>query len=235
MARKKNSVAPFEVVQQARQEQQNLKMKVPAWMNKEEETGAAEQTQQPGQQGPPPLAEAPRKPRPAAPRMADERMVEILPGRLKLALSPVILGIIAAVLILLLVGSFLLGRSMVATTAEPVVKKPAAPTTWTKGNYYLVIQEMAGNSAADRAAAEDIVQFLQNAGEEFREGGIHAGLATIPRDGEKVLIVWSKDPFKEVQDNPDAREYVQDVKQAGQEYRRRGGRYGFQNPRFVKY
>ncbi|HUS92666.1 MAG TPA: hypothetical protein VM695_12490 [Phycisphaerae bacterium] len=240
MAKKKNSVALFEVIQKARRTQAN--MDVPKWMDGDEAAAAQARL------GPPVEA------RPAG---SPEPIVSIAGDRLRLSLSYASCAIVAVGALVLLLGAFGLGwwggssRRGEATTrpagplkdrtpfgrhvlgkkdglpggGAPVSRPGGAAATAgarTSGKWYLVIQLVKDLTARDRQDADDIVAWLATRGEK----------ATVAEYGEaqagrRRYAVWSMRPF-ENSTGPENLEFARTIEELGQLYLRSGGRYNFQ-------
>lgn len=223
MAKKKDSMALFEVIWKTRPAQRDSGINVPEWMK-------------PGGEAPPdaearkPDGEAPTEAAPIAP-----------PARVTLSLSQAQLALAVVGLAIVLVVAFVLGRATVgsltpagdAPQATPAIDEvaaydvggsPQAPLAFpadeprVSGRYYLVIQGMRGMTAEHRQAADEIVAYLRGEGVPA-EVGTYSGK---PRQ----YVVWSLTGF-DASDSPEALGYVGYIEELGQRYKARGGRYEF--------
>lgn len=238
MARRKKAAAPFEVVSQ-----HSLRppVNVPGTSAAgagPADTAAEEQPQQAAPQQQPPRRVQPAHPPVAGPQPAPrepEPVVSTTSGRLRLSLNYVSSLVVCGVLILLLVGAFVLGRAT-APKAGPTAANNAAQTPTpapgqdkprVAGEYYLVIEALPGQTAADKSRAEDIVKFC-------RERGEYATIETYQQKNQagqvirKFYVVWSKRGF----DSPNTQAALQHasvVARMGEEYARKTGtRFQFQ-------
>ena len=210
VAKKKDSVALFEVIQKARRNQAN--MEVPKWMSGDEAPPSAETPAQ---------AETPsRPPRPVG---AAEPLLAIDGDRLRLSLNYMSCAVAVMGLAILLVGAFGLGwwggsspepdapsargpsgllkdRTPLGKHVLGGAKLPGGPGAATqptgasanrqKGKAYLVIQGLTGTAPEDLEEARRIAAWC----------GQHGEPATIarythPRTRKQRYIVWSLQPF----------------------------------------
>lgn len=219
MAKKKNSVALFEVISKSREKRERQEeVRVPDWVAGEAGGADPEAAAEPDARdvAPPPAAEY-------APAIGD---AEIAPApRLELSLGyPACVAIVAGVLVLL-AAAFLLGRHS-APAALPegddgqvsagvgAGKAPAAPAR-VKGKYYLVIQQLPGKSAKDLADARKIARFCI----DLREPVQIIAAA-------RYYYVWSLRPFDSEQDT-EAWAFAQKIERLGRKYHEKHGDYEF--------
>jgi len=236
VAKKKNSVALFEVIQKTKRS--DASMDVPKWM---------------GGQGPkapaPAVPERPGAARPAAsPAEAGgpERLVTVTGDRLRLSLNYTTAAIAIGVLVVLVLMGFAIGRyaggrgepAKQGTMAErtpyspdvvggpkpapaegtrtgtgtPVGGDAAADSAREKGKWYLVIQGLGGTRPADLEEAWRITTFC-------KANGVPAKPAryTAPSGGKQRYIVWSLVPFDSAKDEK-AWQYARKVEAVGKEY-----------------
>ena len=193
MAKKKKSMALFEVIAKSRQDKREPELSVPQWMRHRDES-----SQTPAEGGkkpipvpttliPPqaaveqpslqvtPVEPAPARPqpisRPAAEPGAAEPVFSTRGGRLSLSLNYVSCTVALLGLVLLLAVVFLLGRASVgdkpATNGGPKQAAAAAAQppaeSWAAGKYYLQIQAMGGLSDALRDEARLIARYCTDA------------------------------------------------------------------------
>jgi hypothetical protein len=240
VAKRRDSVALFEVIQKAGRSEGN--MAVPKWMDRQ---GAVEA---PGDVAP--------RPEPASRAISlgvSEPLVSIVDDRLRVSLSYVSGALVVLALVVLVAGGFALGRwsapglpaaipdgqslrektplgRHVLGKANPVTpgdnaKAPPAPSARQKDKYYLVIQFLPGLSQKDMDNAARIAAFCDAHGEPATVARF-----THPGSAKQRYIVWSLRPFGE-QDSPEALAYAQKIEDLGKQYMREApedGRYNFQ-------
>ncbi len=216
MARKKNSIALFEVISKSRANQEQLDMNVPEWMG-------GQSAQPPSEQS---VKAKPKAAAKAASGPSDAR-VSTDGGKLRLCLDYTSCSVLAGVLILLLAITFVLGRATVGNSAGPDKADQSAGVTGGEtdggtasgtaniqprvvGKYYLVIQALKDEDEADK-----IVAYLG-------ENDIGAQVMQY----QDNLIVWSLDPY-DIGDSPQAMQYIEAIKELGQRYLAVGGKHGF--------
>lgn len=197
MARKKDSVALFEVISKSQAKHLESDMSVPRWI-----TGS-EEPEKPSAPDERPRVEPDR----AAPTMREpggpaEPMFATAGGRLRVSLNYLTCTIIVLGLVLALAGAFVLGR---ATAPAPPVEKPGKTTAGAgqvkgpvrearrpvtrmpqrvSGKYYLVIETLKGITHADEDEATRIADFCKQNGEPAE-----------PRMWRGKIIVWSLTAF----------------------------------------
>lgn len=240
MAKKKSSVALFEVINRTKRKHMDAGLSVPTWM-----TGPGhreDQTEPPSTYRP--VSAAPPLPRAAAPvsEPAREPMVSTEPGRIRLSMTFVTAGIVAVTFLVLLIGVFILGRASAPAgtvtaeadlgqpTLDPGVldRRPPAPPTGNNGGqrqrlagkYYLVIQNTLGKTAQHKAVAGEIASWCARKG--------HPAEARQATTG--YWVVWSYTPF-DAPTSEDALAYAQQIEALGREYRRDGGQFDFRQRR----
>lgn len=257
MAKRKDSIALFEVVTKRRSD---ANLNVPTWMGTKGPTGAGEPPPPPP---PPPASPASRPAGPGATSRLWSSIASGAGGQLTLKLSYTHLILAAAVLALVVILSvwaayrFGLGtnptrpaesstmsqrtplgqrvvapvKSGAAKSGSPAVAAalPAATAVRIPGKYYLVIQEMVGTSEKDQAEAQQIAAWCTAQGEPATVAG-----HLIPRTGKRFPIVWSLRPF----DSPtgaDALEYGKKIETLGKTYKAQYKRYDFRQQRDGKF
>ena len=238
MAKKKNSIALFEVIQKTRRGEGTTD--VPKWMG-----GQAPPASESAWQGRPE-----RVARPSFAIRAREALVAIAGNRVRLSLDYVSCAVAALGLIALLAGAFGLGfwagsgraaddRSSARTMSDrtPFGKhvlggrsplpggqatRPAgAAGQRQQGKWYLVIQGLAGVSGADLDEAARIVAYCSARGEP----------ATIARytnrqSGKKRYIVWSLKPH-DLPTGEEAKRHGMAIEAIGKEYFNKHKTYDF--------
>ena len=258
MARKKNSRALFELISKNKEKRIAAKLGVPEWMGKGQPPPllqqappaavAIEAEAKAGGQPPPPLPATARRPRKAEPFLALED------NRLKLSLSFLTATVAGVGMLVLLLGSFWLGRYTAPSSANELAgtgsrqskkdngsrkdpdpgenKVPVRPVPITPvlqpGKFYLVIQTLMGSSSTDLADARKIQEF-------WDEKGLPAKVMSYtPRPGSRPrYMVWSLKPFTLAETTGDeARSHARQVEELGKEYARKSsGRYSFNQGR----
>ena len=217
MAKKKRSMALFEVVARDRDENRETGVGVPEWMQGQT---ATDETSAPAGKKPisltPPGAPAATPSSPAGPYAAPavEPVLSTAGGRLKLSLNYVTCTVAILAMLLLLVAAFLLGRASAGgatRAAAPGGAHVAAPTPRrVPGKHYLVIQKISGTSDVVKKDAHDIVKYCRRHGKE-------AGVVRAP-DG-KGYWVWSRRGF-DAADSLAALAYAREVSSLGLQYSR---------------
>ncbi len=222
MARKKHTMAPFEVV---------------AGMNRAQGEEPRDGEDRPEPDKPPvirqPVAATPSatpSPRPSprtGTRMGDDqRPVDAFSdggSKLELSVGYVTLLVAAGGAVVLLAAMFLLGR-MTAPSAAPESSSDAAATPKREtGKYYLVIEATDNATIGDRKEAEHIAWFLE-------QKGIEASVLKYRYPGEDGRVTWvvlSQKGFAGPEDLQ-ARQFTQKIRDLGTEYAREyGGKYRF--------
>ncbi len=202
VAKRKDSAALFEVISKARQSDSESGLDVPGWMdNKNDESAASLE----------PTARPKLKPLGGVSSQQKEGsapVVSTTEGRLQLSLSYTGGTVIAVVLVLVIAAAFMLGRKTAQPSAPVTDSLDAALNTDLMGDagnasaseaagssaggvrqtgkWYLVIQELKGNSPQDQAEAWRIVDFCKQHGE-------YADVVEFPR--RKKVAVWSLTGF----------------------------------------
>ena len=223
MAKKKDSVALFEVISKSRERQPAGGMGVPSWMS--------QPPQEP--EGAEPLR--PAEPSPPGAALPKQPIVSTAEGRLQLSLNYVSGAVIVVALVVLLVLVFWLGR-VTASSGPAETEAPAAnnqplpeiasgqptPLQRVAGRYYLVIQGLLGIDTQHLEAANDIRNFL----------AAHGVPAEVRRYAGRPqqYIVWAYQGF-DSSDSQDAQEHVRFIENLGQQYKAQGGRYDFRQGR----
>ena len=187
MAKKKKSMALFEVIAKGRKDNRESELSVPQWMRQQDGTSETPAEggkkpipvpttpippqaalEEPSLQVTPPALAQPRPiGRPAAEPGAAEPVFTTKGGRLNLSLNYVSCTVALLGLVLLLVVVFLLGRASVGDRpaagggSQAAGQAPAGP--WVAGKYYLQIQAMGGLSDTLRDEARQIARFCTDA------------------------------------------------------------------------
>lgn len=239
MAKKKDSVALFEVISHVRERHPEA-ANVPDWAGADkthkEQPAVAPVEKQPQQQ---------TKPKPttyAAPTSVAPPLVDTTGGKLTLSLNYVACMSVVMAVLLLLAGAFWLGRatapdSVTGTTETDSTGSETAEgqntgsqstqtVALTKGKNYLVIQTLkSGNDPNAENEAQNIIRFLKSK-------GVTAGLF---RASNNRLIVMSTKPFVSSKSD-EAESFKQRIEfELGEEYFRLHGTYRFQGPYFFLY
>ncbi len=224
MAKKKDSVALFEVLTRTRQNRKEAGLGVPSWMGSSKPADQAGELQ-------------PISPAPEVGAIPADPMVSTADGRLKLSLNYVSCLVAALGLVVLLVLAFWLGhwtgRALGADGPQPpaVGQRPQQPSgqpppgdqgptpaVRVSGKYYPVIQGTQGLTQQRYEDAEKIVQYLAR-------NGLQADVR-IWRGTPRQYVVWSLSGFDSPQSD-EALEFIARVEQLGRKYLAEGGRYGF--------
>lgn len=231
MARKKNSVSPFEVVAGiGRTQHKPAGGERPKPADQQGET-AQTPTQPVQPQSLTPTVKVPQQPQlqkagAESPGQAQpgEPMLSTEGGRLNLSLNYLSSVVLLGGLLVLLLGAFVLGRSTApqpqAPTevnkagTEPVITEKRVP-----GWYYLVVEAMNGNSTADIAQAEALKTYLD-------KHGVPVTMHGYDQNGVRAILI-SRAGFENPQ-SPAAGEFVERVHQLGQQYADQfGSRFNF--------
>ena len=242
MAKKKSSMALFEVVARGKQHNKAA-MTVPDWMKGRDASDASGQSPEQeyvGQAAPdaPPGAapvadvepghDAAGGHEPTAPR--GEKVLSVVDGRVTVSLNYVSCTVAAAGVLLAIVAAFLLGRASAPKApaaneaARPPVKaglvvgtRPPRMTQRILGKYYLVIQELGGLTPGLKADGQEIAAYCEAA---------RGDPATVVSDGRQYVVLSGK-PF----DSPagtEARVYAADIDALGNRYKADvNGKYDF--------
>lgn len=158
-------------------------------------------------------------------------------GRVRVSLNYLSAGVAAAGLVVVLLATFLIGRvtapRQVAATETPQgvpVKPdvlntagqgqqtgtPPAPSELVKGKFYLVVQDLRGNTEAMKDEALKIADFCKGNGKP----------AKVIIYGNRTYMVWSTVPFNS-QNDAAAKAHAQEIEELGKKYRAQGGKYDF--------
>jgi len=220
VVKKRDSVALFEVISKSRRKRREAGLGIPGWMGEDQEMPqGAPQGEAPG--GTSPIGRA-------AP--LGEPLVSTAGGRLSLSLNYVSCLVGVMVLVGLLVLAFWLGRATAggAQTDSPeqsgsVGKQAPASTSRTSGYYYLVIQDLQGNTEDKKKEADRIVEFCKARGEP----------ATV-NTYKGSIVVWSLVGFNSPNEKA-ARDYAKKVEQLGQNYFQEYKTYDFRQKRAGRF
>jgi len=203
VAKKKDSVALFEVISKSRDKKPDSELAVPGWAKPAaqgdqapealEQVELVEQEQEQEQetdetQTPPPVTlqtTSTRQPRtaPVSPDRGPIPIWDTADGRLTLSLNYVSCMVAAMGILLLVIASFVVGRMTVSTASLPV-----ETAKWQVGKFYLVIETLEGRSQQARKEADRMVEFCKANNEPCAVQRL-----------DQNLIVWSMTPF----DSPD--------------------------------
>jgi len=223
VAKKKNSIALFEAISKSKEKTGVI---TPGWLTK------GPQSQEPGQppaENPPPL--------PGAASYGGPKMV----------LSGTGLMLILAVVVLIAVAAFFVGRTTApakvaqnnaaglhrAAANVPDVPPPSDGTELparVNGKQYLVIQRFAGMTAENWKDAKDIAEWLVTQKQELCEAKV------IQLKNDKFLAVWSLKAF-DTYLSPEAQKYGEHIEALGKEFkttdvfRKSAGKYTFSQHR----
>jgi hypothetical protein len=234
LAKKKNSVALFEVIQKSKRSEGGVS--VPGWMEGEGPGAPAPAS---------PAAETGSAPAPASPR-ASEPLISVAGDRLRVSMTYRTGALAATGLVILLVAGFSLGwwggaasvtpQAPALGNGKPMGKhvlagpnakgvqpkpKPVAPGQRQPGKWYLVIQSMTGVEQQHLADAGQIVAFCKAQGHGATVARYN------PRSGKQRYIVWSLKPFDKA-GSAEAQAYARQIEELGKKYRQAGGKYNFQ-------
>lgn len=223
VAKKKDSVALFEVISKSKQKCRESGMAVPSWMGPADAESDADRSQfeTPPVQRVPTPAHAPTEP-----------MLSTDGGRLKMSLNYVSCIVICCGIVLLLVLAFWLGRTTASLSAvgdsaktlpkqtakADISERPSTPAQREPGKYYLVIQGLQGLTQEHLSAAWDIQRYLKS-------NGIVANVMTYSGK-PKQYIVWSMDGFDSAT-SQNANGFVKTIEELGRRYKAQGGKYDF--------
>ena len=245
VAKKKNSMALFEVISKSRDKNPDSEVLVPDWVKPGQQAPDAQasailepiapepEIETPAPQDEQAVSEAPTpsapvlpttstwEPRPSsdAPKTSDLPVWSTDGGRLTLSLNYVSCLVVSTGVLLLIAGAFWLGRT---TAPSPVIPgRTGQPVVKRQvGKYYMVIQTLDGFTTATMAEAKQIVKFCSASGEpsEVKQVG-------------KNLIVWSATPF----DSRNSEEVIAHAlfvqNELGVKYARKyGSKYKFRQP-----
>jgi len=245
MPKKKDSVALFEVIARTRGRQVTGTEK-----DREPSTKPADLQYVPTLPPTPHEIEPPsEEPTPRAGVSEREPIARIEGNRLRLSLNHTSCVIISLSLLVLLLLLFMLGRKTagIQKAAEPagfgsienapyktgVLERstpPSSPPEQTleriAGKYYPVVQGLLGAGPQEIADAEKIQRWLESIGEP----------ADVRQLGSQI-IVWSLKGF-DSPDTPKAKEWIKAIETIGDEYKKQGGKYGFEQGgtgQFIRY
>lgn len=228
MARKKNSVALFEVISKTKDNRGRDDTRIPDWAGRQPQSADAA-TPEP-QDTPPPQPDYQHAGEDFASSLADTA-----PRRLTVTLNYVSCAVAAAVLIVLVGGAFWLGR--VTGPAGPVrgagvgvggdkkaitpgnkakTPKPAIPKR-VPGKYYLVIQQLPGKSTQDLVDARGIAKFCNANNTPAKVW-----------QTKNYYYVWAFRAFDSYPATlaPEALSYARGIEKLGKEYSRYAARSG---------
>jgi hypothetical protein len=238
VAKKKDSVALFEVISKSRQREKEAGLDVPAWMREHAEDDKVERVEQaPDQRA---HAGTSARPEPGSvhgPATSRAPTISTAGERLTFSLNYVSAAVAGAGLILLLMLAFWVGWALAPDQAPPgpgdaqqaglagaaqagnqVGRESRTdmpqPIQRTPGEYYLVIQGLQGTSEQKKQEAYDIVDYL--AANELR-----ADVRLLPGQNEQY-IVWGAKGFESPRSRQ-AQNYMRTIEALGERY----GRYNF--------
>lgn len=228
MARKKNSVALFEVISKAKDNRGRDEFRIPDWAGRQPQSADAAATE--SQDTPPSQPDYQRAGQEFASAPGDTA-----PWRLTLTLNSVSCAVAAVVLIVLVGGAFWLGRATGSagpvrvagvgaggdkkeTTSGNTAQNPKPPAPKrVPGKYYLVIQQLPGKSTQDLADARGIEKFC-------KVNNTHAKVWQT----SKYYYVWGFRAFDSYPATlaPEALTYAKEIEKLGREYSRHAARSG---------
>jgi hypothetical protein len=238
VAKKKDSMALFEVISKSREKRSRAEMGVPEWMG-DSEQGPAEQAEASTTSPQPGTHEAPRKP--AIVKTGEQLQVTVN----YLTCLAVALG-----LIVLLAGAFWLGRGTAPKAGEPAQagmqaevrhgllgqggkgskssktgakRPPMKLPTRQKGKYYLVIESTGGVGDSHLKHARKIQEFCYFQGGEPSEVRKYPATAKTPEQ----YVVWSLTPFDSYR-SEEATHHAKVIEDLGAQYFAKYGEYRFQ-------
>lgn len=238
MAKRKDSVALYEVIGKSRQARAEAGLTIPAWMGRHRSDAlpvpavpAVSDEDRLPVTLPPPVAKT-------AAATLTEPPVSISQGRLRLSLTYVICVAAGAALVLLLVAMFLLGRASAPSPRAEKAEAGAAAEASAgaipggtkappparsgivreKGKYYLVVQGMGGKSSELLTDARAIERFCRSKGEPV-DVNEYTG-------SPRQYMVLSGQGF-ESSDSQEAANYVAAIEALGKNYKAQGGKYEF--------
>lgn len=231
MVKRKDSEALFEIIARTRASQDPAAINVPAWMSKKPAQQEPEAGVEPGQapkaeQAPPKLL---LKTGPTGSRrfQIPPALLAIRDWRVTVSLNFVTCAVIGLALLTLLLSMLVIGYKWGASSASGPSEVPpykpgvlgnkdpghiptrlAAPQR-VNGKYYMLIQGVEGITEQHKAEAQRIVDFCN-------EGNLPADIGEM-RDPNQY-VVWSLTGF-DSPDNPDAKEYAEQIKELGKLYK----------------
>jgi hypothetical protein len=239
VAKRKNTLALFEVISRSKEHRSEAGLDVPSWMG--EKRGEAEAQEPPE----PPVAPPEKRPQ-AAPRRAgasQEPVLSTSAGRLRVSLNysgAIVLGV---ALVLLLGAAFAIGRATAggdgakpaATagvdggtgTGEGEVSPTGAVVQRVPGKHYLVIRDFDPGSDLE-AEAQRIAEFCTARGEPAEVRTL-----TDRHTREPFIAVWSLKGFDEPNSQA-ARNYRERIRQLGEQYYQQNETFRF-NPWYAPY
>ncbi len=255
MAKKKNSVALFEVIQKAKSGEAN--MDVPKWMG-------GEGPMPPSGEVPPPRPRPEARPAPASPASArrarggaGEPLLSVAGDRLRLSLNIAACAVAAAGLIALLAGAFALGYWRGGASAEGELAAAGAGGPLKDrtpfGRHVLDGRAKGGGGPSGKGVANPtgadrqkgkwylVIQALGGrTPEDLKEAAriaafckAHGEPATVaeyttPRSGKQRYIVWSLRPFGfSGKPSDEALAYARKIEKLGKEYFEKHKTYDF--------
>ncbi len=223
MAKRKDSIALFEVISKSRDKSsQAADFHVPGWMDPQ---AAPDDQASPGD-------------RPGAPAPVEAEMISTVGGRLTLSLNYVSCVAIALALVLLWAIGFWLGRwsagqpapaapptEMVEADggAEQVSDNPLAGLTWNKGKYCLVIQELAGGEPKHEQDAWVIMRYLADQGVPAYVVSYQGRYRVLSLEGVDATTGDQADGFRA------------SIERLGLQYSQAGNDYDFKGAYYWKY
>lgn len=225
MAKRKNSMALFEVISKADKGRNRTVLSVPDWMRSGQEA-AQKADGAPDSVDAADAVDAPQSPAmadAASPQQQDVRgepIVSTTGGRLTVSLNYVSCTVALLAILFLVIAAFMMGRASMrpadpaAKPAGADVKKPVIASSGgfsprgrvarTPGKYYLVIQEMKDMTPERKADAEAIVSYLGDYPATVVDGGGH-------------WAVWSLEGF-DSPDSAEAKRYAFMISNEGTKY-----------------
>jgi len=222
MAKKKDAAALFEVIFKGKEKIRQDGLSVPVWMGEQpapEADLADEPAEKPPSPGPVKIVAQP----------AGQLPVFTAGGRLRLSLNYTSCVVVAAALIILLAGAFVLGRLSAAGSAvqgeisisQKVPLRPDvvddvpgqnAPPKRQDGKYYLVIQALEGAGPQDLTEVRRIAEYCRSHGEPAE-----VKTFTSPRSGKRRYAVWSLTALESDRDEK-ATKHAEAIEQMGKRY-----------------
>lgn len=222
MAKKKNTVALFEVISKSKAENIEPDMSVPGWMRAPSAKGEAE-----------PASKAPAANRVKAP--GSEAVFSKAGGRLRLSLNYVSCLVVAFGLVVLASLSFWLGRATAEHEDQAIQanmradldgeraerEEPDRPRTRQAGKYYMVIQMLPDDSPGSEQEAIRIADWCSHP-----DNGEPATVNRYDLRGQSRILVWSLKPFDKT-DAKSIENHALLVEELGRRYFGKYGTYDF--------
>jgi hypothetical protein len=242
VAKRKNTLALFEVISRSKEHRSQAGLDVPSWMG--EERGEQQPPERPSPPQPEPPKQAGAKPAARTPEPTQEPMVSTSGGRLRVSLNysgAIVLGV---AVVLLLGAAFAIGRATAggggdtkpAVTAgagdgagpgEAEVGPGAGAAQRVPGKHYLVIRDFDPGSDLEQEAGR-IAAFCTAQGEPAEVRTL-----TDRHTREPFIAVWSLKGFDEPNSQA-AQNYRRRIQALGEQYYSQHETFRF-NPWYAPY